>query len=75
MKKAQTSSLVDVEAACSDDDDDDADEDGNLKGFVVDEVDLEEMDARQRRKADRSNPDAMDEDDDGARQGVQCANQ
>ncbi|KAI5823296.1 hypothetical protein K523DRAFT_255420, partial [Schizophyllum commune Tattone D] len=37
LKKAQTSSLVDLEAACSDDDDDDADEDGNLKGFVVDD--------------------------------------
>lgn len=45
------------------------------KGFVVDEVDLEELDARQRRKSERSrSDDAMDEDDEGQPR-VQCQNQ
>jgi DnaJ homolog subfamily A member 2 len=41
------------------------------KGVAVEEVDLEEMDARQRAAHERD--DAMDEDEDQPR--VQCANQ
>lgn len=44
------------------------------KGHVVDEVELDELDARQRRKAERSrSEDAMDEDEEQPR--VQCQNQ
>jgi DnaJ family protein A protein 2 len=41
------------------------------KGTVLEEVDMEEMDARQRAQHDRE--DAMDEDEEQPR--VQCANQ
>jgi len=43
------------------------------KSYVVDEVELDEMDARQQQRAGRGSGDAMDEDDPEPR--VQCANQ
>ncbi|KAL1685164.1 hypothetical protein GGG16DRAFT_119139 [Schizophyllum commune] len=55
LKKAQTSSFVDTEAACSDEDDD-ADHDGNLKGFVVDDDVVEYDDDAPRLPDDDDKP-------------------
>ena len=43
------------------------------KGLVTEEVDLNELDARQQRFAE--GPDAMDEDDGPRAHGVQCEQQ
>jgi DnaJ family protein A protein 2 len=44
------------------------------KGYAIDEVDIEELDARQRRNVERRSDDAMDEDEEGQPR-VQCQNQ